>query len=51
MLNYFTTEDNDRDDSDYHKHVRAQTQQPTTTADDREFTIEGIRDAIKGMDN
>jgi hypothetical protein len=51
MLDYFTPEDNDRDDSDYHKHVRAQTQQPTNTADDREFTIEEIRDAIKDMGN
>jgi 3,4-dihydroxy-2-butanone 4-phosphate synthase len=51
MFDYFTPEDNDRDDSDYHKQVRSQTQQPNTTADDREFTIEEIGDAIKGMDN
>jgi hypothetical protein len=46
ILDYFTPEDNERDDSDHHKHGRAQTQKPTTTADDREFTIEEIRDAI-----
>jgi len=51
MLDNFTPEDNERDDSDYHKQVGAQAQQPTTTADDREFTIEEIRDAIESMDN
>ena len=51
MLDNFTPEDNERDDSDYHKQIRAQTRQPTTTADDREFTIEEIRDAIESMDN
>jgi thiamine pyrophosphate-dependent acetolactate synthase large subunit-like protein len=50
MLDYFTPEDNERDDNDYHKKVRAQAQQPTTTADDREFTIEEIRYAIESMD-
>ena len=51
MLDNFTPEDNERDDSDYHEQVRAQTQQPTTTADDREFTTEEIRDSIESMDN
>ena len=51
MLDNFTPEDNERDDSDYHKQIRAQTQQPTTTADDREFTIEEIRDATESMEN
>ena len=50
MLDNFTPVDNGRDDNDYHKQVRAQTQQPTTTAD-REFTIEDIRDALESMDN
>jgi len=49
-LDNFTPEDNERDDSDYHKQIRAQTQQPTTTVNDREFTIEEIRDAILSMD-
>jgi hypothetical protein len=51
MLDYFTPEDNERDDSDYHKQVRTQAQQPTTTTDDREFTIEEIRHAVGSMDN
>jgi hypothetical protein len=49
MLDYFAPEDNERV-NDYHKQVRAQAQQPTTTADDREFTIEEIRYAIESMD-
>jgi hypothetical protein len=49
MLDYFTPEDNERDDNDYHKQVRAQAQPPTTTADDREFTIE-FRYAVEKMD-
>jgi hypothetical protein len=40
MLDNFTPVDNERDDNDYHKQVRAHTQQPTTTADDSEFTVE-----------
>jgi hypothetical protein len=51
MLDYFTPEDNERDEIDYHKQVRAQVQQPTTTADDREFTIEETRYAVERMDN
>ena len=31
MLEHFTPEDNEYDDNDYHKQVRAQTQQPANT--------------------
>jgi hypothetical protein len=51
VLDYFTPEENERDENDYHKQVRAQTQQTTTTADDREFTIEEIKYAVESMDN
>jgi hypothetical protein len=51
MLDYFTPEDKVREDSEYHKHIRAQTQQPTNKADDREFTIEEIMHAIECLDN
>jgi len=40
ILDNLTPVDNERDDNDYHKQVRAHTQQPTTTADDSEFTVE-----------
>jgi hypothetical protein len=51
VLDNYTPEDNERDDNGFHKQVRTQTQQPTTRADDREFTIEEIRDAIESIDN
>jgi hypothetical protein len=49
MREYFTPEDNEYD-NDYH-HVRAQTQEPVNSADDREFTIEEIRNAVESLDN
>ena len=51
MLEHFTPTDNVHDDNDYHKQVRAQAQQPATTADDREFTIEETRKAVDSTDN
>jgi hypothetical protein len=51
MLESFTLEDNEWDDNDYHKQVRAQSQQPVNMADDKEFTIEEIRNAVESMDN
>jgi hypothetical protein len=51
MLDHFTLEDKEYDDNVYHKHVRAQTQQQANTADDREFTIEEIRNAVKSVDD
>ena len=51
MLKHFTLTDNEHDDNDYHKQVRAQAQRPDTTADDREFTIVEIRNAVNSMDN
>jgi thiamine pyrophosphate-dependent acetolactate synthase large subunit-like protein len=51
MLDYFTPEDKVRKDSEYHKLIRAQTQQPTNKPDDREFTIEEIIYAIESLDN
>lgn len=51
MLNYFTPEDNARNDTEYHKKVRAQTQESNNTADDKDFTVEEIREAIETMDN
>jgi hypothetical protein len=51
MLEYFTPEDNEYDDNDYHQQVRAQAQEPVNSADDREFTIEEIRNAVESLDN
>jgi hypothetical protein len=51
MLDYFTPKDNEYDDNDYHKQVTAQAQEPVNSADDREFNIEEIRNAVESMDN
>ena len=51
MLHYFTPEDNALEDNDHHKNVRANTEQPHNTPDDREFTIDEIRKVIEAMDN
>jgi len=46
MLEHFTPEDNQNDDSDYHKQARTQSQEPTITADDKEFTVDEIKNAV-----
>jgi len=51
MLNYFTPEDKETDDTDYHKLVRTQTQDPADTADDNYFTMQEIRNAVESMGN
>jgi hypothetical protein len=51
MQEYFTPEDNEYDDNDYHKQVRAQSQDPVNSPDDREFTIEEIRNCVERVDN
>jgi hypothetical protein len=50
ILQYFTPADKEHEYNDYHKHIRAQIIQPTTTPDDRLFTTEDIRNIIEGMD-
>jgi hypothetical protein len=51
MLDYFTPEDRETDNTDYHKLVRTQTQDPAETADDKYFTIQEIRNAVESMGN
>ena len=50
MLEYFTPEDKEDDDTD-NKLARIQYQEPVDTADDKEFTLEEIRNAIESMGN
>ena len=50
MLAYFTPDDNELEDNDHHKHIRGQTEHPPNTQDDRDFTIDEIRNIIEGMD-
>jgi hypothetical protein len=51
MLEHFTPEDNQNDDSDYHKQVRTQSPEPTDTADDKDFTVDEIKNAVASMGN
>jgi hypothetical protein len=39
MLEHFTSEDNEQDDGEFHKQIRAQSQGTLNTPDDREFTL------------
>jgi hypothetical protein len=50
-LEYFTPEDKEDDDSDNHKLAGIQSQEPVDTADDKNFTLEEIRNAIESMGN
>jgi hypothetical protein len=51
MLEYFTPEDKEDDDTAYHRLARTQSQDPVDTADDKDFTLEEIRNAIESMGN
>jgi len=51
MLEYFTPEDKEDDDTDNHRLARIQSQEPVDTADDKDFTLEEIRNAIEIMGN
>ena len=51
MLEYFTPEDKEEDDTDNPKLARIQSQEPVDTADDKDFTLEEIRNAIESMGN
>jgi len=51
MLKYFTPEDNHNNDTEYHKQLRAQTQVSIDRADDKEFTVQEITNAVPSMGN
>jgi hypothetical protein len=46
MLEYFAPEDTENDDTDFHKQARTQAQEPVDAADDKDFTLEEIRNSI-----
>ena len=50
MLEYFTPDDNELEDNDHHKHIRSQIEHPPNAQDDRDFTIDAIRNIVEGMD-
>jgi hypothetical protein len=51
LLEYFVPVDKLTDDNDQHTQTRLQSQAPLDTVDDKEFTIEEIRNAIGSMGN
>ena len=51
MLAYFTLEDNEQDDSEFHKRAREKSQETVNTPDNREFTMAEIRNAVESLNN
>jgi hypothetical protein len=51
MLEHFTPEDNVKDDNEFHKQNRAQSQGTVNTPDYRKFTLVEIRNAVESMNN
>ena len=51
MLEHFTPEDNQNDDSEYHKQATTQSQEPIYTADNKDFTVEEIKNSVASMGN
>jgi hypothetical protein len=39
IIDYLITKDEQTDDTDYHKRIRAQTEEPILTADDRDYLL------------
>ena len=46
MSDYLIPTDDQLDDTDYHKGIRAQSKEPILTADDREYTRTEVKNAI-----
>jgi hypothetical protein len=51
MLEHFTPEDNQNNDSDYHKQARILSQEPIDTANDKDFTVDEIKNVAVSMGN
>ena len=51
MLEHFTPEDKEEDDTDHHKLARARARESVDNADDKYFTVEETRRVITSMDN
>jgi hypothetical protein len=49
MIRHFTPEDNQNNDNEYHKQLRAQAQESIDTPDDKEFTEQEIKNAMASM--
>jgi replicative DNA helicase len=49
MLEHFATEDNPHDDSDLHKQATTLSMEPIYTDDEKEFTVQEIRNAVSSF--
>jgi len=49
MLEQLIPEDNPQDDTDHHKAIRRQPEQPIDTTDDKEFFQDEVRQVIEGF--
>ena len=50
MLEHFTPDDKEDDDTELHRQARAQALEPAATDDDTDFTVEETRNAVASMD-
>jgi hypothetical protein len=50
MLEHFTPDDKEEDDTELHKLARAQASEPADTDDDTDFTVEETRNAVACID-
>ena len=51
MMDSFAPKDDSLTDNDHHKSVRTLTEQPVNTEDDRDFTVEEVRQSLNSMNN
>ena len=51
MMDSFAPKDDSLTDNDHHKSVRTLTEQPVNTKDDRDFTVEEVRQSLNSMNN
>jgi hypothetical protein len=49
MLRHFTPAHNQNDDTEYHKQLRTKSQESIDTADDKEFTVQEIKNVVASM--
>jgi len=49
MLEHFTPDDTQNDHTYYHKRATVQAQEPVDTADDKDFTVQEIRNAVTSI--
>ena len=50
MIDYFVPQDEQGNDNNHHKQIRAEIREPMSTQDDSDFTLQEIRQIIENMD-